>query len=136
MGSVTICPFVYNPTNSSSNSSFSKVHLNLNVRVYGSFGHPCLLMKSISSSQFLTSVYAAWSWFGDSVSNGSNPLEWFQVRVRTRTEPLHWVLPHENPDRCNWAGFTNVSNGLGEPASSLGFDRQFCSVLFQTQTTT
>jgi hypothetical protein len=33
--------------------------------VYGSFGHPFLLMKSISSSQCLSSVYAASNWFGD-----------------------------------------------------------------------
>jgi len=41
-----------------------------------------------------------------SVSNGSNPLEPFRVRVGTGTEPLQWVLPHNNLDRCNWAGFT------------------------------
>jgi hypothetical protein len=41
------------------------VHLNLDVRVYGSFRRPFLLMKSISSYQCLTSIYAAWSSFGD-----------------------------------------------------------------------
>ena len=41
-----------------------------------------------------------------SVSNGSNPLERFRVRVGTGTEPLQRFLPQENPDRCNWAGFT------------------------------
>jgi hypothetical protein len=41
-----------------------------------------------------------------SVSNGSNPLERFRVRVGTGTEPLQRFLPHENPDHCNWAGFT------------------------------
>jgi hypothetical protein len=40
------------------------------------------------------------------VSNGSNPLEQFRVRVGTGTEPLQRVLPHENLDRCHWAGFT------------------------------
>jgi hypothetical protein len=57
--SVIICPFVYNPIYSSSNWSCSKVHLNLNVRVYGSFMRPFMLMKSISSSWCLTSGYAA-----------------------------------------------------------------------------
>jgi len=65
MGSVMICSFVYNPIYSSSNSACSNVHLNFDVRMYGSVGRPFLLMKSISSSQCLTSVYAAWSWLGD-----------------------------------------------------------------------
>jgi len=69
MGSVIICPFVYNPISSSSNSFFWKVHLNLDVTVYGSFGCPFLLMKSISSSQRLTLVYEAWSWFGDRMTS-------------------------------------------------------------------
>jgi hypothetical protein len=43
---------------------------------------------------------------GASVSNGSNPLERFRVRVGTGTEPWQRFLPHENPDRCHWAGFT------------------------------
>jgi len=41
-----------------------------------------------------------------SVSNGSSLLEGCRVRVGTGTEPLQWALPHENPDRCKWAGFT------------------------------
>jgi len=41
-----------------------------------------------------------------SVSNGCNPLERFRVRVGTGRELLQWFLPHENPYRCNWAGFT------------------------------
>jgi hypothetical protein len=41
-----------------------------------------------------------------SVSNGSNPLARFRVRVGTGTEPLQRFLPHENPDLSNWAGFT------------------------------
>jgi hypothetical protein len=65
MWSIIICLFVYNTIYSSSNSSCSMVNLNLNVTVYGSFGHPFLLMKSISSSQRLSSVYAASNWFGD-----------------------------------------------------------------------
>jgi len=43
---------------------------------------------------------------GCSVTNGSNPLEQFRVRVGTRTELLQWALPPENQDCCNWAGFT------------------------------
>ena len=41
-----------------------------------------------------------------SVSNGSNQLVWFLVRVGTGTEPLQQVLPHNNQKCCNWAGFT------------------------------
>jgi len=41
-----------------------------------------------------------------SVSNGSNQLERFWVVNGTETEPLQRALPHENPDHCNWAGFT------------------------------
>ena len=63
--SIISYPFVYNRIYSSSNSSCSKVYLNLNIRISGPFGHPFLLMKSISFSQCLTSVYVAWSWFGD-----------------------------------------------------------------------
>ena len=40
------------------------------------------------------------------VRNGSNPLERVRVRVGTGTEPLQRFSPHDNPDRCNWAGFT------------------------------
>jgi len=40
-----------------------------------------------------------------SVSNGSNKPDQFQVRVGTGTEPLQQVLPYENRDDCNWAGF-------------------------------
>jgi len=65
MGSVIICSFVYNSIYSSSNSACSNVHLNFDIGMYGSVGHPVLLIKSISSSQCLTLVYAAWSWFGD-----------------------------------------------------------------------
>jgi len=65
------------------------------------------------------SLRSSWSWVRlrglwqapevvavGSVSNGSNPLERFRVRVGTGTEPLRRFLPHENPDHCNWAGFT------------------------------
>jgi hypothetical protein len=41
-----------------------------------------------------------------SVSNGSNALERFRVRVGTGIELLQRFLPYENPDSCNWAGFT------------------------------
>jgi len=51
--------------------------------------------------------------FGESsVCNCSNPLERFRVRVGTVTKLLQWVLPHENPDRCNWAGFTSKNPGF------------------------
>jgi len=64
MGSIIICSCVYNPIYSSCNLSCSKGHLNIDVIMYGSFGPPFLSMKSISSSQFLTSVYEAWSCLG------------------------------------------------------------------------
>jgi len=65
VGSSIICSFVYYPIYSSSKLACSNVHLNFDVRMYGTVGRPFLLMKSISSSLCLTSVYAAWSWFGD-----------------------------------------------------------------------
>jgi len=42
MWSIIICPFVHNPLYFSSNSSCSKVHLNIDVIMYGFFGHPFL----------------------------------------------------------------------------------------------
>jgi len=36
-----------------------------------------------------------------SVSNGSNPVVRFEVRIRTGTESWQRVLPHQNPDHCN-----------------------------------
>jgi len=59
MQSLIICPSVYIPIYSSSNSSCSKVHLNINLRKYGSFGPPFLLIKSTNCSQCLTSVNEA-----------------------------------------------------------------------------
>jgi len=58
-----------------------------------------LLLRSLQGTGWLLLAMA-------SVSNGSNPLERFRVRVGTETEPLQRALPHENPDRCKWAGFT------------------------------
>ena len=65
MGSIIIRSFVYNPINSLSNLFCSTVHLNLDVETYGSFGPPFFLIESINSSQCVTSVYEAWSLFGD-----------------------------------------------------------------------
>jgi len=47
-----------------------------------------------------------------SVSNGSKSPGRFRVRFRPGTEPFQWVLPHENPDRCHWAGFTTKNPAL------------------------
>jgi len=77
MGSSIIAPFVYNPIYSLSNWSCSKVHLNSDVRIYGSSGPPVVSMKSISSSQCLTSVYEAWIWFGDRMI--SLPFDTWQI---------------------------------------------------------
>jgi len=63
MGSLIICPWLYNPIYSSSISSCSKVHLNIDVEMYVSLGPLCLSMKSPNSSQRLTSVYEVWSCF-------------------------------------------------------------------------
>jgi len=61
---------------------------------------------------------------GGSVSNGSNPLERFRVRDETGPEPLKRALPHENPDRCNWAGFITKNPALHHHtfASSVRFE--------------
>jgi len=64
MGSIIIFLFVYNPIYSSSNSTCSKVHLNINVRMYVAFRPLFLSMKSISCSQCVTSVHEVWSDFG------------------------------------------------------------------------
>ena len=42
-----------------------------------------------------------------SVSNGSKSPGRFRVQFRPGSEPSQQVLPHENPDRCHWAGFTS-----------------------------
>jgi len=62
--------------------------------------------KSNSGVSFSGIITFPDTWLGSSVSNGSNPLVQFQVRVGTWTEPLQRFLPHENPDSCNWVSFT------------------------------
>jgi hypothetical protein len=61
---IIVWPLEYNPIFSSSNSSYSKVYLNIDVIIYRSFRQPFLLMKSISLLQCLKSVYEAWSCLG------------------------------------------------------------------------
>jgi len=41
-----------------------------------------------------------------SISNDSNQLEQFRIRVGTGTAPWHRFLPHDNLDHCYWVGFT------------------------------
>jgi len=65
MGSIIICYCQYNPINSLSKSSCSKVHLNIDVEMEGSYGPLFLSMKSISSSQCLTYVYKTSGRLGD-----------------------------------------------------------------------
>jgi len=65
MWSSSIGPFVYSPIYFSYNSSCSKVHLDLDVILYGFFGHPLLSMNTSSTCQCLTSGYKAWCWIGD-----------------------------------------------------------------------
>jgi len=63
------------------------------------------------------------TWSLASVSNGSNPLERFRVRVGTGTELFQRFLPHENPDCFNWAGFT-TKNTAFQP-NNFGFNSVF-----------
>jgi len=74
-----ICSFEYNPIYSSSNSACSMVHLNFKVRMYGSFGHPFLLIRSISSSQCLILGYAVWSWFEDKTVSLAFDTQWIRT---------------------------------------------------------
>ena len=76
MGSILICPFVYDSINSLYHSACSEVHFNIDVIMYGSFGPLFSSMKSISSSQCLKSVYEAWSHLGVST-----------ISLRFDTEP-------------------------------------------------
>jgi hypothetical protein len=64
MGSLIICLCLNNRIYSDSNSSCTKMHLNVDVRMYGSVGPQCLSMRSPNFSQCLTSVYKAWSYLG------------------------------------------------------------------------
>jgi len=64
IGSLIIIPGVCNFIYSSSNSSCCTVHLNIDMRKYGSPRPPCLLMKSTNCSRRLTSVYEASSFSG------------------------------------------------------------------------
>jgi len=64
MGSLISCLCLYNPIYSSSNSTCCEVHLNLDVRMYGSFRPRFLSMESTNSSQCHRSVYEAWCCLG------------------------------------------------------------------------
>jgi len=63
MGSLIISLCLYIPIYSYCNLSCSKVYLNIDLGMYGSFGPPFLSTKSTNSSQCLTSVYEASSCF-------------------------------------------------------------------------
>jgi len=65
MGSFIIVQCVYTPTHSAFDLSCSKVRLNIYDPMYSSFRPPFLSMKSIISSLYHDSVYAAWSCLGD-----------------------------------------------------------------------
>ena len=47
-----------------------------------------------------------------SVSNSSNLLVRFRVRVGTGIRPFQQTLPNENPDCCNWADFTTKNSAF------------------------
>jgi len=101
MGSLIICQWVYNHIYSSLNSSCSKVHLNTNVRKHGSFQPPFLMMKSISSSHFLTLVDKTWSGSKDRIIS----LPFYTHRI-TSLDVVFWnfgrqllaVLPARLPE--------------------------------------
>jgi len=59
--SIIIGLVVYNSIFSSSNLFVSKVQSNIDVMIYGAFGHLFLVMKSFSFSQCLTSVYKVYN---------------------------------------------------------------------------
>jgi len=74
------------------------------IRAYTEWPFP---PTAIGDSEFGSSgVHHMVGALASSVSNGSNPLERFRVNIGTGMEPLQRILPHENPDHCNWAGFT------------------------------
>jgi len=54
-----------------------------------------------------------------SVGNGSNQLEWFQVRVGTGTEPCQWFLHMKNPDRWHLGQFPPQNLAFESPDISL-----------------
>jgi len=64
ISSIIIYVFVYNPVYSVSSFSYCKVHWNIDVGIYHSFGPQFLSMKVISSSQWVTYVYEARSCLG------------------------------------------------------------------------
>jgi len=139
MGSLIICPFVYKPSYSSSNLSCSKVHFNINVRMYGSFGLPFLLMTSISSSQCLTSAYEAWSCFG--ARTISLPFDTQQITtvniVFGNSARFHLaVLPGQSPKSVTSRLLPRPPSFLASPISLPHFIkhiwthcRQICSAL-------
>ena len=54
-----------------------------------------------------------------SVSNGSKPLGWFQVRVGTWREPVQWGLPQEQPGPLLFGWFPVKTPALAGVAVSL-----------------
>jgi len=65
MESFMSSPCVYNPIYSLSNSSCSKIHMNINVQHDCSFWPLFFWVKSVGSSQRLTLWYKAWICMGD-----------------------------------------------------------------------
>ena len=57
--------------------------------------------------------------FMSSVSNGSNPLERFRVRVGTGTEPWQWFYHMKNLDRCHLGRFPPQNPAFPSPDISL-----------------
>jgi len=70
------------------------------------------LNKSLKLADSIVSFHTRLLRPSTSVSNGSKSPGQFRVRFRSGTEPLQRVLPHENPDRCHWAGFTTKKPAL------------------------
>jgi hypothetical protein len=100
MGSLIICPCLYIPIYSASNLSCSKVYLNSDVRIYGFFGPPLLLIKSTNSSQGLTSVYEACSCLGATNTFLPFNTQWIitmNVEVDNSGSLLPTLLPARSP---------------------------------------
>jgi len=79
LGSIIICECVYSPTNSLSKSSCSKVHLNNNVRMYGSFRHLFLSLELITSSQCLILVEEISYWIRDGMISFQFDTQWITI---------------------------------------------------------
>jgi len=130
MGSIMICPSEYNHICCVCNSSCFKVHLDIDDRIYGSFGSPIFLIQSINTSHRPTLVYEIWNCFGDRTV--SLPLDTQQITT------LNHVFA--NLERLFLTGFCTLSHKseAGCLSPSLSFflpTRNLLSYFFNTIST-